>query len=685
MSAGSGIAVLAALLLVFAASPGVSQEITITPNYKDADIRQIVEAVGEVTGRNFILDPRVNANVTMLSSTPMSPDAFYEAFLSILQVHGYVAITTGDVTKIIPDASARQYPGFSSTSGAGMDDIVTQVIQVENVGAAQLVPILRPLIPQYGHLAAHPGSNMLIISDRANNVERMISIIRRIDQSNDEEIEVVPLQNASSTEIVRVLTALTQTPRADGVQVQITLVADARTNSVLIGGDKSERVRLRALIAHLDTPLEDGGDTQVRYLRYADAEELATKLQQHFSQQPGTAGAAGAAAPTGATADVSVWADPQNNAIVVTAPPKKMRSLMSIVDKLDIRRAQVLVEAMIVEVIADKVSELGVTWAVASNSGNSPVATTNFPSFGNGVVQLAGASQGGGDTTADPTALIGEGITFGVGRISDTGLSFAAILRALQGNADTNIISTPTLVTTDNEEASINVGQEVPFVTGSFSNTGSVGGAVNPFQTIQREQVGVKLVITPQINEGDSLLLKVSQEISSIAQSAEGAVDLITNERIVETTVIVEDGGILVLGGLIEDVLRESDQRVPILGAIPVVGALFRSRTTDKVKTNLMIFIRPKILRNSMQTAFETNAKYNMIREVQQEAFGPSGGNVQLMPGVDRPILPTYEDLQQPAIDLRELAEPESEGAEGAADEDSEEESQDDVQLDVQQ
>jgi general secretion pathway protein D len=214
----------------------------------------------------------------------------------------------------------------------------------------------------------------------------------------------------------------------------------------------------------------------------------------------------------------------------------------------------------------------------------------------------------------------------------------------------------------DNEEASINVGQEVPFVTGSFSNTGSVGGAVNPFQTIQREQVGVKLVITPQINEGDSLLLKIQQEISSIAQSAEGAVDLITNERIVETTVIVEDGGILVLGGLMEDVLRESEQRVPILGSIPLIGALFRSRTTDKVKTNLMIFIRPKILRNSMQTAFETNAKYNKIREIQQEAFGPSGGNVQLMRGVDRPILPPFEEMnEQPAgsaIDLRELADP---------------------------
>jgi len=652
-------------ILLFAGSASLlAQQATITPNYKDADIRQIVEAVGAVTGRNFILDPRINAKVTMLSSTPMSPDAFYEAFLSILQVHGYVAVTTGDVIKIIPDASARQYPGYLGTSGAGADDIVTQVIQVQNVGAAQLVPILRPLIPQYGHLAAHPGSNMLIISDRSSNVVRMVTIIRRIDQSSDEDIEVVSLQHASSGEVVRVLTALTQAPRSDGVPITTSLVADSRTNSVLIGGDKSERLRLRALIAHLDTPLEDGGDTQVRYLRYADAEELATKLQQHFSQQGTTVATGGApASATAATGDVNVWADAQNNAIVVSAPPKKMRSLMSIVDKLDIRRAQVLVEAMIVEVIADKTSDLGVSWAIGDPDSPSPLAVTNFPDFGPGVVQLAGAAAGGGEAVTDPGSLLGEGFTLGVGRIADSGVSFAAILRALEGNADTNIISTPTLVTTDNEEASINVGQEVPFVTGSFSNTGSVGGAVNPFQTIQREQVGVKLVITPQINEGDSLILKVSQEISAIAQSAEGAVDLITNERIVETTVIVEDGGILVLGGLIEDQLRESDQRVPILGSIPIVGALFRSRTTDKVKTNLMIFIRPKILRNSMQTAFETNAKYNQIRRVQQEAFGPSGGNVQLMPGVDRPILPTMEELQQPppgAIDLRELKDEDS-------------------------
>ena len=641
---------LAMILLLALTVPGLTQqEITITPNYKEADIRQIIEAVGEVTGRNFIIDPRVNADVTMLSSTPMSADAFYEAFLSILEVYGFIAMETGDVTKILPNASARQYPGFLGTDGAGADDIVTQVIQVQNVGAAQLVPILRPLIPQYGHLAAHPGSNMLIISDRALNVERMMRIIRRIDQSNDEDIEVVPLMHASATEVVRVLTALTQAPRSDGMPVTTSLVSDSRTNSVLIGGDKSERLRLRALIAHLDTPLEDGGDTQVRYLRYADAEELSTKLQQHFTQQAQGEGAAPSAA---SGTQVSVWADTQTNAIVVNAPPKMMRSLMSIVDKLDIRRAQVLVEAIIVEVLADKTAELGVTWATSGYGSNSPIAATNFPSFGAGVVQLAGAA--GTTGTVDPTGLIGDGITFGIGRLSDDGVSFAAILRALEGDADTNIISTPSLVTTDNEEASLNVGQEVPFVTGSFSNTGGTAGAVNPFQTIQREQVGVKLVITPQINEGDSLLLKISQEISSIASSAEGAVDLVTNERIIETTVIVDDGQILVLGGLLEDVLRESNQRVPVLGSIPILGALFRTQKTDSVKTNLMVFIRAKILRDSVQTAFETDAKYNAIRGVQQQ-----GGNYGYLRSKTRPVLPPLETYK-PADADNSATQPES-------------------------
>jgi general secretion pathway protein D len=480
---------------------------------------------------------------------------------------------------------------------------------------------------------------MLIISDRAANVTRLLNIIRRIDQSNDEDIEVVRLEHASAAEIVRIMTALTQQPRADGVQVSTSLVADARTNSVLIGGDKSERLRLRALIAHLDTPLEDGGDTQVRYLRYADAEELATKLQQHFTTQ--AQATAGQAAAGAAIDSVSVWADQQNNAIVINAPPKMMRSLMQIVDKLDIRRAQVLVEAIIVEVIADKTSELGVTWAVEGDSSNTPIGVTNFPDFGPGVVQIGSAAGSGG--TVDPASLIGAGITVGLGRISDSGISFAAIITALQGDADTNIISTPSIITTDNEEATLNVGQEVPFVTGSYSNTGNAGGAVNPFQTIQREQIGVKLTITPQINEGDAMLLKISQEISNIAQSAQ-AVDLITNQRIIETTVIVDDGEILVLGGLLEDVLRESDQRVPVLGRIPIIGNLFRSRKTDKVKTNLLVFIRAKILRDAAQMSVETNAKYNSIREILQ---GQREAGVALMPDEDRPVLPPLEEDQQ--------------------------------------
>ena len=621
----------AAILLIVAMPLTKAQETTITPNYRDADIRQIIEAVGEVTGRNFILDPRVTARVTMLSSTPMSPDAFYEAFLSILQVNGYVAMTTDNVVKIVPDAMARQYSGMLSTDGTAADDIVTQVVQVQNVGAAQLVPILRPLIPQYGHLAAHPGSNMLIVSDRSSNVDRMLRIIRRIDQSNDDEIEIVRLEHASAAEIVRVLTALIQTPRTDGAPVTISLISDARTNSVLVGGDKTERLRMRALIAHLDTPIEDGGDTQVRYLQYADADELSSKLQQHFAQQAGAAGTPS----SNSTQNVSVWADIQTNAIIVNAPPKMMRSLMSIVDKLDIKRAQVLVEAIIVEVIADKTSELGVTWGVNDGNSNNPIALTNFPAGGPGVVQIGGALGTGENGVTNPTSLIGEGGTVGVGRLSNNGTSFAAILNALQGDADTNIISTPTLVTTDNEEATLNVGQEVPFVTGSFSNTGGTVGAVNPFQTIQREQVGVKLSITPQINEGgDSLLLKISQEISNIASSAAGAVDLITNERIIETTVIVDDGEILVLGGLLEDTLRESEQRVPILGSIPILGALFRTQKSDIVKTNLMVFIRPKILRTTAQTRFETNTKYNQISEALE------GNRIRLMPDQSRPSLP---------------------------------------------
>ena len=642
------------VLLALVSAPTLpAQQATITPNYKDADIRQIIEAVGEVTGRNFILDPRVKAEVTMLSSVPMSPDAFYEAFLSILSVYGFVAVPAGDVVKILPDANARQVPGAEGEPGGGRpDDIVTRVITVQNVSAAQLVPILRPLIPQYGHLAAHPPSNLLIISDRASNVDRMVRIVARIDQAADQDYDVVRLEHASASEIVKIVAALKQgNQQAEAGGPAITVVADERTNSVLVTGDKATRLRYRALITHLDTPLEEGGDTQVRYLRYTDAVDLATKLQSQYSGSGAQAAAGKDAAPPAQRGEVSIWADEATNALIITAPPKTMKSMIAVIDKLDIRRAQVMVEAIIVEVSSDKAAELGVTWAIGDKNLNNAVGLTKFDKT-TGIVGIAGPLIGGtgtgagAGTTAAAASAIGNGLTLGLGRLRDSGLSFAAIIEALESDGTTNIIGTPIIVTLDNEEAEIKVGQEVPFVTGSFTNTGSTGGggsnSVNPFQTVQREQVGLSLKLTPQINEGDAVRLKIEQEISSLSQSTQ-AVDLITSNRTINTTVIVEDGGTLVLGGLIQEQVDETQQRVPLLGRIPLIGALFRSDSTAKKKTNLMVFIRPTILRDDDTAAFETNAKYNYIRD---EQLGIRPKRPRLMPLTRRPTLPP---LEQPA------------------------------------
>jgi general secretion pathway protein D len=626
----------------------VRAQATITPNYKDADLEQVIEAVGAVTGKNFIIDPRVKAQVTMISSTPMSSDAFYEAFLSILQVYGYVAVPSGDVIKILPDANARQMPGWEGAAAANRraDDIVTQVVLVRNVAAAQLVPILRPLIPQYGHLAAHPASNMLIISDRAANVDRVLSIIRRIDQSSDQEYEVIRLSNASAAETVRVVSALQQGGGggASGGKA-ITIVADERTNSILISGDKSDRLRVRTLIAHLDTPLEEGGDTQVRYLRYADGAELATKLESQYnrSSDPAVGG------PPGTASSVTIWADEQTNALVITAPPKTMHSMMSVIDKLDIRRAQVLVEAIIVEVSETALAQLGVTWAALGES--NIIGITDFPGItSGGIKNLAGVISG---EATDALVALQPGVNLGVGRINSAGEGWAALIQALEADSNTNIMATPTLVTLDNEEAEINVGQEVPFVTGNYTATGGTAGAVNPFQTVQREQVGLKLKITPQINEGDAVLLKIDEEISALSSSTV-AVDLITTNRTLTTSVIVEDRGILVLGGLLQDNVTETEQRVPILGSIPVIGALFRSNKIEQTRTNLMLFIRPTILRNSVATAYETNEKYTLIRDMQLRG---QSSDRRLLQNIDRPLLPEPEPTptEVEAIDLRTL------------------------------
>ena len=646
-----------------------SPQATITPAFRDAELTEIIDAVATITGKTFIVDPRVRAQVTIRSSTPMTPDAFYQTFLSILQVHGFIAVPSGDNIKILPDANARQIPGndLPNSVNPESDEVVTQVISVRNINAAQLVPVLRPLIPQNGHLVAYPASNMLIISDRANNISRIMRIVQRLDQAGDEEIEIVRLENASASEIVRVVNALSQGAQQQGEApgMQAKLVADDRTNSVLISGEKGQRLRLKGLVMHLDTPLEAGGDTQVRYLNYADAEQLAGKLKEQVTgitqAAPGApGGAAGAAAPAAAQdRNTTIWADKQTNALVITAAPKMMRQILSVVDRLDIRRAQVHLEAILVEITTTRAAELGVNWAVFSREEGStiPIGTFNQDVGGTSLGSLASA-------IIDPDVLesgnvtLPTGLTLGAGMIDDNGLNFAVLLRALRNDGSSNILQTPSITTLDNEEAEIKVAQEVPFITGQYTNTGTTNqGSVNPFQTIQREEVGNILKITPQINEGTAVQLKIEQENSNLTQGVAGAVDLITNKRTISTTVLVEDGGMIVLGGLITDSVNEGEARVPILGNIPIIGELFKTRNGNKEKRNLMVFIRPTILRDGVAAAIETNAKYNVLRNQQLQRH--KKGKVTLLPGEKQPLLPPIEDLSK-------YADPTA-GAEGVA------------------
>jgi general secretion pathway protein D len=651
--------------------PQQGQQITL--NFRDTDILQVAEAVSAVTNKNFIIDPRVRAQVTVMSSMPMSPAAVYEAFLAILQVHGFIAVPDGNVVKILPDANARTIPSIDlpDSVSATSDEIVTQVVDVKNVSAAQLVPILRPLSPQYAHLAAYTPSNVLIISDRASNVNRLIRIIRRIDQVGDQDVEIVPLQNASAAEIVRVINSLytAQTAAAEG-GTPVKVVADERSNAVLISGDQSQRLRIRTLVASLDTPLEHGGDTQVVYLHFADAEKLAPKLKEQITGLAAAAGGGGApgagqSAQAVAEKNATIWPDPPTNALVITAPPKIMRSVLSIIDKLDIRRPQVLVEAIIAEVNLDKDAELGVNWAIFDKSARTNVPVGGFvsPVGGTSIVDLAQAAQN--PASASTTLL--QGTTLGIGRIAGTGINFAAMLRAIRGDTNTNIIATPSTVTMDNQEAELKVAQEVPFITGQFTNTGTTtAGAVNPFQTIQREEVGTILKVTPQITtEGNSVVMKLSIESSSIGQKPAGAVDLITNKRTVTTNVLIEDGGIVVIGGLIEHDNVQGENAVPFLSKIPLIGQAFKTRNITVTKNNLMIFIRPKIIRDGAQAAYATESKYKYMMEQEHDAELHQD-IIPLLPGEKRPRLAPLPPPPPPGTNLAPASTAEKEKAAAA-------------------
>jgi general secretion pathway protein D len=600
-------------------------------NMENTDIKTLISTVADKTGKNFIVDPRVKGKVTVISHKPVTRDELYQVFLSILEVHGFAAVPGDKAIKIVPDATAKQtgIPTATSSSPGRGDELVTRVVSIDYVNAMQLVPILRPLIPQQGHMAAFPSSNVLIVSDRAENIARIMKLIRRIDRPGNEDVEVISLQYASAAEMVRILSALNKQSATKGGPTEPVLVADERTNSVLLSGDKANRLRLRALITHLDTPNDAGGDTQVIYLKYADAKSLVPVLTS-VSGSIGGDNKKGTA-PAASSSPISIQADENTNALVITAPGGMMRSLQAVIRQLDIRRAQVLVEAVIAEVSVTKSSELGVQWLAGKSGGNQPTAASQFPGNGVGILDLADSSNGG-------TAL-GNGFHFAFGDLVGNN-RFAVLVRAIASDDETNVLSTPSLVMLDNEEAEIVVGQNVPFVTGTQQTT---GGLANPFQTIERQDVGLTLKVKPQINEGNAIKLDITQEVSSVeAASTTGASDIITNKRSIKTSVLADDGDVVVLGGLIRDDLQEGTSKVPLLGDIPVMGNLFRSRSVTKVKRNLMVFLHPVIMRDAKANAAFTGRKYNYIRAQQLQA---RQDGVHLLPDDVAPVLPPLDEF----------------------------------------
>ncbi|MBX3687804.1 type II secretion system secretin GspD [Dokdonella sp.] len=635
-----------------------------TLNLKDADIQALIATVSEITGKNFIVGPNVQGKVTVVSARPMKPDEIYDVFLSVLRVHGYAAVPSGSMVKIVPDAIA-QTDAASAVNGNqqhAADELVTEIVPVKHVSAAELVPILRPLMAQSGQLIAHASSNSLVISDRAGNVERLKTIVSRIDTVSDAQVEMIPLTHANAAELARTLTALSDDKAAQANGEAVRVFADTRTNSILLAGAKNGRLKMRALIAHLDTPVNGGGDTQVIYLHYARAKDLVPILQGVATtlsgMAPPNAGKGGEGGGGASASTATIQAHEETNSLVVSAPPAVFRSLANVVRELDIRRNQVLIEAVIAEVADQTASELGVQWQMPlGKQGQHVIGGTNFtgPSRGNNIFNAAqnplGVGNGFNLGYIDGTVSIGGHELFQIG----------ALLTALRGDGKSNILSTPSVLTLDNQEAEIKVAKEVPFLTGQYT-TGALGattttnggattttGITNPFQTIERKDVGLVLKVKPMINVGDSVRLDIHQEVSSLLPPVAGAVDLVTNKRELTTSVLVQDGALLVLGGLIDTQQKDNVQKVPALGDIPLLGNLFRYRSNDRSKTDLMVFLHPKILRDAATEAAVSSEKYNYMRTEQLQM---RQSDWPITPREQRPMLPEVHDfLASPALD----------------------------------
>jgi len=637
------------------AKPASGSQITL--NLKDADIREVAQMVSTITGKNFIVDPRAQGRVTVISAKPISANALFSVFLSVLDVHGLAALPSGhDTWKIVPAIEGRQSPGVNNGANAPGDAMITRVFQLHNVTVSQLVPALRPLMSSQAQLAAYAPSNMLIISGRVANVARIISLAHRLDQPLDANFSLIKLQYASAVAISQVLTNMLQKGNSQG-KIPMKLAADPRTNSILVSGSPAEQLQVKALVEQLDQPTGNTGDTHVIYLHYAKAKDLA-KILQGYAKAQEQKQKAGSGTQASSQPGIDVISDDALNALIVTAPQKPLAEIRQIIKELDVRRAQVLVQGIIAELSSSSAAQLGISWAALSSGA---AGLTNFPNGVDSLAQLAqsvsGASSGSvpGGTATTGLNLPG-GLLFGVGHIVQNGTSFVALLNALSNDSHTNILSTPSLVMLDNEKAKLVSGQKVPFVTGQYTNTGSNTGSstnlINPFQTVNREQLGLNLEITPQINYGgDTVTLKIDAKNSSLGSSVQGAAGLVTNDRELQTTVIAKNHQIIVLGGLIDTNLSQSKQKVPLLGDIPLLGNLFRYRSSSKSRQNLMIFLRPVILRNANDTRGVTNSRYNEIRELQM-----GRGPIPLLPGATPPVLPELNASDKGTTTAPEMA-----------------------------
>lgn len=616
----------------------------ITLNFQDVDIRALINTVSEVTGKNFIVDPRVKGQVTLVSGGPLDADQIYNVFLSVLAVHNFAAVPAGEVTKIIPNNIVKQEPTPTEYTEptTGGDAQITQVYKLKHASVQELVPILRPLLPPTSHFAAHASSNTLVFTDSRGNVQRILDIIKRVDvPDRRSNVRVVYLDHARATELVSVISQLAnnfnqpQGGEAPAGGSRVSVQADAATNALVINAPDTEYRLLQAVVDQLDIERPSQKDIHVIYLKYAKATDLVDILNQVGQEL--TEDKEGAA---GNDRKVNVQADEASNALVIHARPKDFQSIEAVVQQLDVKRKQVFVEAIIAEVSFNKASDLGIEWQANSNK-----------------YTLGGEEVTGGTSFSD----ISGGLTLGfinnfiVNSAGAVVPDLQVILRALRSDSHTNILSTPNLLTLDNEEAEIVVGQEVPFVTGQFTsdaadNNNTDGQAVNPFQTIERKDVGLTLKVTPQINAGDTITMEVEQEISNVSETTvQGASDLITDERRINATVQMDSGQIVVIGGLIRDDVLDSVEWVPILGRLPIIGELFKRKQKSAVKTNLMVFLRPRIIEDGHVLADSTRKKYEYMRNLSE---GSQPGTLNMIPRRKPPKLPDIKDWKNPDVDL---------------------------------